>query len=78
MHDLLIVLRNLSIYEPGVGRRDLRPGATVNMPPEMSERFVKSGHLRRVVTAAPLFAEENREPAKPMKRRRKEPPQDGR
>jgi hypothetical protein len=71
MHDLLIVLRNLSIYEPGVGRRDLRPGATVNMPPEMAERFVKSGHLRRVVA-------ENREPAKPMKRRRKEPPQDGR
>ena len=53
MHDLLIVLRPFSVYERGRGRRDLRPGTTITMEPELAERFVKSGHLQRSAPASP-------------------------
>ena len=36
MHDLLMVLRTLSVYEPGVGRRVLRVGALVNIAPDVA------------------------------------------
>jgi len=72
MHDLLIVLKPLSIYDPKVGRRDLRPGARINLDPDLAAMYVKSGHLERIVAAAPLFVQSTDAPKKPMKQK-KEP-----
>lgn len=76
MHDLLIVLRNCSVYQPGVGRRDLRPGTVVNLDPVLADRMVAKGYMERVVSAAPLFAQATDAPRKPM-RKPKEPRTDG-
>jgi hypothetical protein len=72
MHDLLIVLRPFSVHDPAVGRRDLRPGARINLSSDLAERLVRDGYAQRVAAAAPLFAESTDPPEKPM-RRRKEP-----
>lgn len=72
MHDLLIVLKPLSIYDPRFGRRDLRPGARINLDPDLADMYVKSGHLERIVSAAPLFVQSTDAPKKPMKQK-KEP-----
>jgi hypothetical protein len=72
MHDLLIVLRPFSVYDSAVGRRDLRPGARINLSSDLAERLVRDGYAHRVAAAAPLFAESTDPPEKPM-RKRKEP-----
>lgn len=72
MHDLLIVLKPFSIYDPKFGRRDLRPGARINLDPDLAAMYVKSGHLERIVAAAPLFVQSTDAPKKPMKQK-KEP-----
>lgn len=76
MHDLLIVLRNCSVYQPGVGRRDLRPGTVVNLDPSIAATMVAKGYMERVAPAAPLFAQATDAPRKPM-RKPKEPRTDG-
>lgn len=73
MHDLLMVLKPLSIHIDGVGRRNMRPGAIVEVDPTLADQLVRKGYCSRVQPAAPLFAQEPEQPAKPM-RRRKEPP----
>jgi hypothetical protein len=72
MHDLLIVLKPFSIYDPRYGRKDLRPGARINLDPDLAEMYVRSGHLERIVAAAPLFVQSTDAPKKPMKQK-KEP-----
>lgn len=76
MHDLLMVVRNCAIYQPGVGRRNLRPGTIINLEQSVAEHLVRKGYLERVVAAAPLFAQATDPPKKPM-RKRKEPKPDG-
>lgn len=76
MHDLLMVVRNCAIYQPGVGRRNLRPGTIINLEQSVAEHLVRKGYLERVVSAAPLFAQATDPPKKPM-RKRKEPKPDG-
>lgn len=76
MHDLLMVIRNCAIYQPGVGRRDLRPGTVLNLDPSAAEPLVRKGYLERVVAAAPLFVQATDPPKKPM-RKPKEPKPDG-
>lgn len=76
MHDLLMVVRNCAIYQPGVGRRNLRPGTIINLEQSIAEHLVRKGYLERVVSAAPLFAQATDPPKKPM-RKRKEPKPDG-
>ena len=76
MHDLLMVVRNCAIYQPGVGRRNLRPGTIINLEQSVAEHLVRKGYLERVVSAAPLFAQATDPPKKPM-RKRKEPKTDG-
>lgn len=76
MHDLLMVVRNCAIYQPGVGRRNLRPGTIINLEQSIAEHLVRKGYLERVVAAAPLFAQATDPPKKPM-RKRKEPKPDG-
>ena len=68
MLDLLIVLRPFSIYDPATGRRDLRPGTRINLETSIAEPWVRSGHLERVVAAAPLFASSTDPPKRPMKK----------
>ena len=68
MHDLLIVLRNCSVDQPGTGRRELRPGTVVNLDAELAARLVAKGYLERVVAAAPLFAQATDPPKKPMRK----------
>lgn len=70
MLDLLIVLRPFSIYDPRTGRRDLRPGSRINLDPEIAESWIRSGHLERIVAAAPLFASSTDPPKKTMKRKK--------
>jgi hypothetical protein len=72
MHDLLIVLKPFSVYDPSTGRRDLRPGTRINLSSDLADRFVREGYAQRVVAAAPLFADSTDPPEKPM-RKRKEP-----
>lgn len=73
MHDLLMVLKPVSVYEPGVGRRNMRPGAIIEVDPTLADQLVRKGYCQRVQPSAPLFAQEPEAPTKPMKRR-KEPP----
>lgn len=70
MHDLLMILRNCAIHEPGVGRRDLRPGAIINASEEVARTLVSKGYARHVVEPAPLFVDSTRPPDKPKKRSR--------
>lgn len=72
MHDLLIVLRNFSVHDPGVGRRDLRPGTIVNLAPEIAEKAVARGYAKLLIEPAPLFADSERATEKPKKRTKKE------
>ena len=67
MHDLLIVLKPCSIYDPHNGRRDLRVGTRINIDSDIAAPLVKSGHLQRIVSASPLFANSTDPPRKPMK-----------
>jgi hypothetical protein len=67
MHDLLIVLKPLSIADARFGRRELRPGTRINLDPILAAKLIKSGHLERVNVAAPLFADATDPPVKPMK-----------
>lgn len=76
MHDLLIVLRNCSVYQAGIGRRDLRPGTIVNLEPSIANALVRKGYLERVAPAAPLFVQASDPPKKPI-RKKKEPKTDG-
>ena len=67
MHDLLMVLRTLSVYEQGVGRRVLRVGALVNIAPDVARPLIAKGYLQLLTPAAPLFAAATDPPRKPMK-----------
>lgn len=68
MHDLLIVLRPFAVYDPGTGRRDLRPGTVVNLAPDLADKAVARGVARRLVEPAPLFVDSERPTRKPKKR----------
>lgn len=70
MHDLLVILRNCAIHEPGVGRRDLRPGAIINANEAVARTLVSKGYARHVVEPAPLFVDSTRPPEKPKKKTR--------
>ena len=68
MHDLLIDLRPCAVYDPGTGRRDLRPGTVVNLAPDLADKAVARGVARRLVEPAPLFVDSERPTKRPKKR----------
>jgi hypothetical protein len=70
MHDLLVILRNCAIHEPGTGRRDLRPGTIINASESVAKVLVSKGYARHVVEPAPLFVDSTRAPEKPKKKTR--------
>jgi len=76
MHDLLIILKNCSVHEPWIGRRDLRPGAVLNADEATARRLIDAGYAMRAVEPAPLFVDSTAPPAKPTKKK-KEPRTDG-
>ena len=67
MLDLLVVLKPFSIYDSRTGRRDLRPGSRINLDAEVAEPWIRSGHLERIVAAAPLFTSSTDPPRRTMK-----------
>jgi hypothetical protein len=70
MHDLLIILRNCAIHEPGVGRRDLRPGAIINAREDVARNLIAKGYAKHVVAPAPLFVDSTSPPERPKKKSR--------
>ncbi len=71
MHDdLLIVLKPFAVADPRHGRRELRPGTAVHLDAPNIEDLIRRGYLKRVASAAPLFAESPENAVKPMKRRK--------
>ena len=75
MHDLLMVLKEFAIYDDELkGRRVLRVGTIVNLPPDIAARYVSKGYARLMQPAAPLFAEATNPPKKPKKKAKESPP----
>lgn len=68
MHDLLIVLRPFAVYDPGTGRRELRPGTVVNLSPDLAEKAIARGIAKRLIEQAPLFVDSERPTRKPKKK----------
>jgi hypothetical protein len=67
VHDLLIVLRPFSVFDPGTGRRELRPGTIVNLAPDLADKAVAKGIARRLIEPAPLFVDSERPTKRPKK-----------
>ena len=62
MQDLLICLRNCAIFEPGTGRRSLRPGTVFNADEATARRLVEGKYAQRLIEPAPLFVDSTAPP----------------
>ncbi|NDF13230.1 MAG: hypothetical protein EB060_10520 [Proteobacteria bacterium] len=69
MHDLLKIVRNISVFDPKSGRRDLRPGTIWNCDEKTADRLVSGGFAVRMIEPAPLFVDSTTTPERPKKRR---------
>lgn len=70
MQDLLICLRNCAVFEPGTGRRELRPGTVFNADDATARRLVDGKYAKRLIEPAPLFVDST-DPPKESKRGKK-------
>ena len=71
MHHLLTIIRNVSVHEDFVGRRDLRPGAIYNADETTARRLIDGGYARLLVQPSPLFVDATTPPERPKKSRRR-------
>lgn len=69
MHELLRIVRNISVFDPAIGRRDLRPGCIWNADEATASRLIAGGYAVRVIEPAPLFVDSTAATDKPKKRR---------
>ena len=72
MHELLMIVRNCAVHDPGCGRRVMRPGAIYNADENTARILVERGYAMRVVEPAPLFVDSTAAPGKPKKAKRRD------
>lgn len=72
MQDVLICIRNVSVFVSGTGRRELRPGTVFNADAETARRLLDGRYAERLIEPAPLFVDSSAAPKAPKRGPKKE------